>query len=466
MISSPAEARRATTVNSSTAVPAPPGYPLVGALPLVRKDPLQFLSQATRDYGDVVCLGGFGSQKFYLVTHPRDIEHVWKTHHTNYVKGANFQLLRPLGGNGLFLNEGDSWRTQRKLLQPAFHVPRLTAMAGTITASVETLLGRWERELTYGVPFDFEHEMMGLLIELAVKTLFGSDVAGDTATVNEAVTTAFSILHSRVLSPLPLPWSVPFPSHVRFLKAVERLENVVYRIIDERRKSGSEGSDVLSTLLSVRDEAGEPMPDRQIRDEVVTMIVAGHESTGSSLAWTLDLLSRYPLVMERVDAELAEVLGGRTPTFEDLPRLQYLGRVVKESLRLYPPFWLLTRTPLADDELAGYRIPAGSVLMFSSYVTHRRPDFWDNPEAFDPDRFLPERSADRPQFAYYPLGGGPRVCIGARMAEMQALLVLGTILQRYNFHSLPGRRVEPAAMLALRPKGGLWMTLHPRVPPS
>jgi cytochrome P450 len=255
---------------------------------------------------------------------------------------------------------------------------------------------------------------------------------------------------------------VPFPDHVRFLRAVASLEEVVYRIIAERRRSGAEGNDVLSTLLSVRDEAGEPMPDKQIRDEVITMLVAGHESTGTSLAWTLWLLSRYPAVARRVQDELMDVLGGRPPGFPDLPRLPYLSMVLKESLRLYPPFWLLTRTPLADDELAGHRIPAGSILMFSPYVTHRRPDFWPNPEAFDPERFTPERSEGRPQFAYYPLGGGPRVCIGARLAEMQSMLVLASVLQRYDFHAVPGERVEPAAMLSLRPKGGLWMTLHER----
>jgi cytochrome P450 len=439
---------------------APPGYPIVGALPKLMKDPLPYLAQVAREYGDVVCLGGLGSQKFYLVTHPRDVERVWKTHHFNYVRGSNFKLLRPLGGDGLFLSEGEAWRQQRRLLQPAFHVDRLQAMVETINASIAAMLARWSREIVPGRPFDLERELMDLMIEVSVKTLFGTEVAGDTATVHESITTAFSILHRRVLSALPFPWWVPFPSHVRFLRAVAELDEVVYRLIAERRKSGAEGSDVLSTLLAVRDEAGDPMPDRQIRDEVVTLLVAGHESTGATLAWGLYLLSLNPLVTERVKRELAEILDGRVPGFQDLPRLEYLARVFKETLRLYPPFWLLTRTPLIDDELSGHRVPAGSILVFSSYVTQRRPDFWPNPEAFDPERFLPERSEGRPPFAYYPLGGGPRLCIGGRLAEMQALLVLAAVLQRFELHALPGRRVEPAAMLSLRPKGGLWMTLH------
>ncbi|MFL6196743.1 MAG: cytochrome P450 [Thermoanaerobaculia bacterium] len=448
--------------DAGSAVPGPPGYPIIGALPQVLKDPLPFLSRMVRDYGDVVHLGGVGPQKFFLVTHPRDIEHVWKTHHRNYVRGSNFEMLRPLGGRGLFLSEGDAWRTQRRLLQPAFHATRLMAMVEAVNASIAERLERWRTRLRPGEPLDVEREMMDLMIEVAAKTLFGTDLAGDTATIHETITTAFSILHRKVLSAVPFPWWVPFPSHLRFLRAVAGLDEVVYRILAGRRRGGILGDDVLSTLLSVRDEAGEPMPDLQIRDEVVTMLVAGHESTGSSLSWTFDLLSRHPQVARRVEEELAEVLGGRVPGFQDLADLPYLAMVFKESLRLYPPFWMLTRTPLADDELGGYRIPAGSILMFSSYVTHRRPDFWPNPEAFDPERFTPERSEGRPQFAYYPFGGGPRVCIGARLGEMQAMLVLATVLQRYTLHALAGRRVEPAAMLSLRPKGGLWMTLHPR----
>ncbi|HEX4966007.1 MAG TPA: cytochrome P450 [Thermoanaerobaculia bacterium] len=443
-------------------VPGPPGLPFLGALPQVRKDPLQFLSRMVREYGDVVCLGGVGSQKFYLVTHPRDIEHVWKTHHGKYVKGANFQLLRPLAGSGLFLNEGESWHTQRRLLQPAFHVPRLMAMARTITAAAEELLAAWQQRLPTGVPFDLEAEMMNLAVRFSVQTLFGTAVAGDAETVDHAVGTAFSILHQRVLSPLPFPWWVPLPGNLRFQRAVASLERVVYRIIAERQASGTLGDDVLSTLLSVRDESGQGMPVKMVRDEVVTMLVAGHESTGITLSWTLYLLSRYPQAARRVEEELANVLGGRTPGFEDLPKLTYLGMVLKESLRLYPPFWLLTRTPIEDDEVNGHLIQAGAILLFSPYVTHRRPDFWPNPEAFDPERFEPEKVAQRPHFAYYPLGGGPRVCIGGRLAEMQATLVLATLLQRYSFHALPGRRVEPAAMLSLRPAGGLWMTLHER----
>lgn len=443
-------------------VPGPQGYPLVGALPKIRKDPLQFLVQAARQYGDLVCLGGMGNQKFFLVNHPRDIEHVLKTNYRNYTKGTNFQLIKSFAGEGLFLSEGDFWRSQRKLIQPAFHVPRLAALATSITAATETAVERWRPRADARQPMDVEHELLHLSLEIAVRTLFGSDVAEDSEAVRKSVSVAFSHLHEKVWSFAPLPLWMPTPANLRFQRAVASMDEVVYRIIRDRRRSGVEGNDVLSMLLAVRDENGERMPDRQVRDEVVTMLVAGHESTAITLAWTLALLSRHPDIERRVCDELDATLGGRLPTFADLPGLSYLGMVLKESMRLYPAFWMFTRTPVEDDEVGGHTIPAGSVLLFSSYVTHRRADFWPNPEAVDPERFTPERVAERPAFSYLPFGGGPRQCIGMRLAEFQSQLMLATILQRFGFHLVPGRRIEPEATLSLRPKGGLWMTLHER----
>lgn len=461
MIDSPTSEVRSAPL-SVRDVPGPQGYPLVGALPKIRKDPLQFLVQAARQYGDLVCLGGVGNQKFFLVNHPRDIEHVLKTNHRNYTKGANFQLIKSFAGEGLFLSEGDFWRSQRKLVQPAFHVPRLAALATSITTATEAAVERWRPRADARQSMDVEHELLHLSLEIAVRTLFGSEVAEDAEAIRKSVSVAFSHLHEKVWSLAPLPLWMPTPSNLRFQRAVASLDEVVYRIIRDRRRSGAEGNDVLSMLLAVRDESGERMPDRQVRDEVVTMLVAGHESTAITLAWTLALLSRHPDIARRVCDELDETLGGRTPTFSDLPGLSYLGMVLKESMRLYPAFWMFTRTPVADDEVGGHLIPAGSVLLFSSYVTHRRPDFWPNPEAVDPERFTPERVAERPAFSYLPFGGGPRQCIGMRLAEFQSQLMLATLLQRFGFHLVPGRRIEPDATLSLRPKGGLWMTLHER----
>lgn len=449
-------------------VPGPQGYPLVGSLPKVRKNPLQFLVQAARQYGDVVCLGGIGAQKFFLVNNPYDIEYVFKTNHRNYTKGANFQLLKSLAGDGLFLSEGSFWRGQRKLMLPAFHAPRLAALAPVITDATESMLAHWAEIADRRQAFDVEREMMHLSLDVSVKVLFGTSVRKEHAeVVRRSVATAFDYLHDRVWSLASLPQWMPTPSNLRFQRAITALNSVVYAIINERRRNGAEGSDVLSMLLAVRDEeTGEGMADRQIRDEVVTMLVAGHESTAITMAWTLYLLSKHSSSERQVQEELDAAVGERAPAFSDLPNLPYLSRVIKESLRLYPPFWMFTRTPLEDDEVGGHRIPAGSILMFSPYVSHRNPDFFPNPEAFDPDRFTPERSAGRPQLAYYPFGGGPRLCIGMRMAEYQISLMLAAILQKYSLHLLPGCRVEPEATISLRPKGGLWMTLHERTPLS
>lgn len=447
-------------------VPGPQGYPLVGSLPKVRKDPLQFLVQAARQYGDLICLGGMGSQKFFLVNNPYDIEYVFKTNHRNYTKGANFQLLKSFAGEGLFLSEGSFWRSQRKLMLPAFHVPRLAALAPVITGATETMLARWATFAERRQAFDVEREMMHLSLEISVKVLFGTEVKDRHAeVVRRSVATAFEYLHNRVWSLAAVPSWMPTPSNLRFQRAIAALDEVIYEIINDKRRTGADGSDVLSMLLGMRDEeTGEGMPDRQIRDEVVTMLVAGHESTAITMAWTLYLLSKHAFIERHMQEELDETLGNRAPAFADLPKLGYLSRIIKESLRLYPPFWMLTRSPIEDDEVGGHTIPAGSVLMCSPYVTHRNPDFWPNPEAFDPDRFTPERSAGRPQLAYFPFGGGPRLCIGMRMAEYQITMMLATILQKYSLHLLPGRRVEPEATISLRPKGGLWMTLHERTP--
>lgn len=449
--------------SSGSEAPTPPGFPLIGALPLMKKDPLKFLLGAVQEYGDVVCLGGLPSQKYYFLNDPHDIERVFKTRHREYVRGANFQLMRDLAGNGLFLNEGESWSRQRKLIQPTFHMQRLAGMFGTMLETTSELVERWTAVARKREPLEIEKEVTALALDLAVKTLFGCEVREQSLAVREAVTVALAYIYERVWSPANLPSWLPTPANRRFQKAIATIDEVVYGLIAERRASGELGGDVLSMLLTVSDEeTGEAMPDRQIRDEVVNLMVAGHETTAVAICWTLFLVSQHPDVERRVHEELDTALGGNLPTLADIPRLSYLGRVLKESLRLYPPFWMFTRSPIEDDEIGGHPIPAGSILMVSPYVTHRHLDYWENPEAFDPERFSPERSAGRPLFAYYPFGHGPRQCIGQRMADLECLLVLSMVLQRVRLNQVPGRRVEPHPSLSLRSKGGFFMTLHER----
>lgn len=452
----------------SAAVPGPSGYPLVGALPKMRKDPLRFLVEAAERYGDVVSLGGVGRQRFFLVSHPRDVEHVLKANHRNYVKGANFNLLKRFVGEGLFLSEGAKWRRQRRLLQPAFHQSRIAALAGTMVAETEAMLARWEAVAERGELMELEREMMHLSLQIAMKTLFGTDLGARAEAIRAAVSYNFRYLHERVWAIAPLPPWVPTAANRRFLRAVASLDAIVHEVLAERRRAGrraEEGDDVLSMLLSARDEeTGEGMTDREIRDEVLTLLVAGHESAALTLTWTLYLASRHGAIERRLHGELDAVLGGRPAGFADLPRLPYATMFLHESMRLYPAFWMFTRTPVEDDEIAGHRIPAGSIVVLSSYVTHRHRGFWRNPEGVDPERFLPESAGVRPPFAYFPFGGGPRVCIGNRLSELQSLVVLSTIAQRYALHLVPGHPVEPQATLSLRPRHGMRMTLETRRP--
>lgn len=445
-------------------IPGPSGWPLLGALPELRKDPLDFLVRTAGEHGDVVHLGRAGCRRYLLIRHPDDIERVLKTRHHNYVKGANFQLLKALAGEGLFLSEKDAWSRQRKLIQPAFHTSRLEGMVRTITDVTDALCRRWQPTAAGAGTVELEGEMMRVVLEVAVKTLFGAGIEpGWVEEIRHTVSTAFSFFHQRVWTP-GLPLWAPTPSNLRFRRAVSRLDAVVFRILKDRRRTGRLGDDVLSMLLSARDPDGRPISDRQIRDEVMTLLVAGHESTALTLTWTFYLIARYPLIERRLHRELNEVLGGQPPGFADLQRLPYLRQVIRESLRLYPAFWVFTRTPVEDDVLGGYRIPAGSVLLLSCFVTHRDRRFWDHPEGVDPDRFSEERSARRPELAYFPFGGGPRNCIGQRMAELEASVVLATLAQRYSLHLIPGHRVEPDATLSIRPRGGLPMSVHPRRP--
>ncbi len=278
--------------------------------------------------------------------------------------------------------------------------------------------------------------------------------------MGKALTIALHRAEEVSQSLIPIPLSVPTPSNRRVQSAIRTLDKVVYGMIEERRRSGEDRGDLLSMLMAARDaDSGETMNDQQLRDEVMTLFVAGHETTANALTWTWYLLAKSPPVARRLRAELDQVLGGRAPTVDDLPKLPYLLQVVQEALRLYPPAWLIGRTPIQDDEIAGYHIPAGSTIMMSQYVTHRHPDFWEQPEGFDPDRF-----AAHPPPAYFPFGGGPRVCIGNNFALIEARLVLATVAQRYRVELVPGHPVEPESMITLRPRYGVQVTLRPYQP--
>jgi cytochrome P450 len=442
------------------AAPGPRGYPLLGVLAAAWQDPLQFFLNAALRYGDVVSMR-MGLHQVYLISHPKHIQHVLQDNFHNYRKGGRIDAIKPLFGEGLTTSEGDLWRRQRDRIQPAFHPQQIAGLAAVMTDATGVMLERWQRAAERRQPLDMAAEMMRLTREIAFRALFGADVRGEADEVGRALAAVLEHINHRAWALLDLSERLPTPRNRRFQHALRRLDALVYRMIRERRQGGQSSGDLLSALLWARDrETGEGMSDGQLRDEVLTLFVAGHQTTASALAWTWVLLSTHPGVEHRLKAELIGVLGGRPPTYGDLPNLTYTRMVIEEALRLYPPTWITARTPKEDDEIGGYRIPANSVILLSPYVTQRHPTFWEDPEVFDPERFAPTRPADRPRYAYFPFGGGPRICIGKGFALMETQLIVAMVAQKYHLSLVPGYPVEPEPAITLHPRYGVQMSIR------
>ncbi|MFL5586257.1 MAG: cytochrome P450 [Ktedonobacteraceae bacterium] len=434
---------------------------LLGSASEIQRDPLGFLIR-TQKLGEVVRLR-FLFSPAYLISHPESIKYVLQEHARNYNKDLiTYTMFKPMLGQGLLINDGPSWLHQRRLMQPAFHRTRLTTYGTLMTDATVAMLERWQACSEGGMPLNMAEEMMRLTLRIVGQALFTLDLNQEVGTVGYAVTTVLELFGDYVFRPFP-PLGVPTPRNRRLQRAIHALDQVVYRMIAERRTLQTEGRDLLSMLLLAQDEeTGQGMNDRQVRDEVMTLLLAGHETTANTLTWTWYLLSQSPEIERRLHAELNEVLGGRVPTVEDLPDLKYTRMVIEEALRLYPPAPLLSRKAIAADKLRGYPIAANSMIMISPYAVHRHPALWEEPERFDPERFTPERAATRPAYAYFPFGGGPRVCMGNSFAMMEAQLILSTVAQRYQLHLIPGHPVEPQMVVTLRPRYGLPMTIHAR----
>ncbi len=432
-----------------------------GLIPRLRRDPIGLCMETLRDYGDVVCFR-VPPWRSYMVFHPDHLKHVLQDNNHNYVKGLLIERSKALIGDGLFSSEGSFWRRQRRLAQPAFHRERIAAFADLMTETVEAMLVRWEPIAAARTPFDIAPEMSQLTLDVVGKALFSMDLSGEAAEVGRALRVALEHMTHLAFTVFPLPARVPTPRNLRFRRALSALDDVVYDIIAARRQSDGGAGDLLAMLLQARDEeTGEGMSDRQLRDEVMTFFLAGHETTAVALAWTWYLLARHPEVEERLRAEVSSVLAGRTPRMTDLGALTYTRMVVEEALRLYPPLWGFPRQTIGEDEIGGYRITANSMVSICPYVTHRHPEFWEDPERFDPERFTPERTATRPRYAYLPFSGGPRQCIGNEFALMEAQLAMAMTVQRYRLSLASDRPVEPEVRVTLRPRGGIMMRLAP-----
>ncbi len=523
----------------------PRGHLLTGHLPEVRRDALGFFTRCARDYGDFVPLR-FGPKRVVLLSHPSDIEAVLVTNSGHFGKSPGYRLMRHLLGDGLLTSDGDTWRRQRRLLQPAFHAACVAAYGKAMVDAAERMLATWRD----GEIRDLCREMAHLTLEIVAKVLFGADVARDAADVRAALAVAREQFNARTRSLLfLLPMSIPTPGMIRFRRAARRLDDIIYGMIERRRASGEDRGDLLSLLLAAHEPAGDglesdprqgdpreggrredspgkggrdedsprwgdrrndsprrgvgpprdsprrsdvhrgesregglrrddlyegsrrgggpPPPagrltDEQIRDEVATFLLAGHETTALALSWTWYLLSQYPGAEAKLAAELDTVLGGRPPTVEDLPRLAYAGRVVLEALRLYPPAYSIGREALRDCEIGGRRVRAGTIVLMSQWVVHRDPRFFADPDAFNPDRWADGLAQRLPRFAFFPFGGGARRCIGGDFAMTEAVLLLAAIARRFRLVLVPGQEVTPEPLVSLHLRGGLRMRLERR----
>lgn len=443
-------------------LPGPPRHPLFGNLREIRRDPLVFLLSAARDYGDIISFH-FIFFPGLLVNHPDYIRHVLQDNHRAYSKQHfDYAVLKPVLGEGLLTSDGDFWLRQRRLIQPAFHRQRIAAFGVQMVLDTEEMLRRWEPFGENGQVVDVAEEMMRLTLTIVGRALFGIELSLQADTIGPAFTFINGEIAQLFRSFLPTPLKFRLP---RFQRALGELNRTVQAIIDQRRaqlaRSGVAGEDLLAMLIQAHDEdTNEQMSDQQLRDEVVTLLLAGHETTANALSWSWYLLAQHPQAAECLRLELKRVLNGRPPALDDLSELSYTRMVVQETLRLYPPAWIISRKAEQEDEIGGYPIPKGTVVSLSPYVTHRHPGFWEAPQAFEPERFSPPRSENRPPYAYFPFGGGPRLCIGRDFAMQEAMLILAMVAQRYRLELAPGHPVEPEPLVTLRPKYGMKMILN------
>lgn len=441
--------------------PLPPGpswHTAVWNTVKFARQTLSFLQELRERYGDTVTLPTIVGP-WILVFHPDGVRHVVQENHFNYRKGGiAYQVLSLTLRKGLLTNNGDSWLHQRRLIQPIFHRQRIAGFGLRMTESAQAWIEEVNRDTQ--PPLDLFQQMSGLTLSIVCQALFGADmlpykqrVFAASGTINHLDAQAFSV---------PGLLSLPTPQRHRLYEARAALDAIVDELIAQRRARSTESeSDLLTMLLEARDEeTGLGMSDQQVRDEVLTLMVAGHETTTNALCWTLMLLAQHPDIEVRIREEYTRVLGGRAAQMEDLPRLTFSRMVLEESMRLYPPAWAFGRSAIDEDEIGGYTIPKGAYVLMFPATTHRHPDFWEQPDAFDPERFEPERVAERHRFAYFPFGGGPRVCIGNQFALTEAQLILATILPCYQFRLLPGAKVVPEPLVTLRPRGKLLMTIH------
>jgi cytochrome P450 len=440
----------------------PPGPPRSAMLTLLRKlasDRLSLMTEARDVYGDAVRVV-IGPKTLYIFNHPDHAKHVLADNAGNYHKGIGYIEARRALGDGLLTSEGELWRKQRRTIQPVFQSKRVAAQADVIVTEADQLVERLRARIGHG-PVDVLKEITGLTLGVLGQSLLDADLSAF-----ESVGHSFEAVQDQAMFEMEsmgmVPMWLPLPKQRRFRRAKKDLARIVDELVTERLAAPrADADDVLTRLIaSTSAETDRRVGEQRMRDELVTLLLAGHETTASTLGWTLYLLDQNPHVLERLRAEVVDVVGDRTPGYADLERLTYTSMVLREAMRLFPPVWILTRRALDDDEIGGYHVPAGSDVLISPYTLHRHPAFWDDPDRFDPDRFDPGATTSRPRYAYIPFGAGPRFCVGNHLGLLEATLVLAILVRELRLSLVPGHHVEPEPMLSLRVRGGLLMTVH------
>jgi len=448
-----------TSSHIHTPIPSLPNWPLLGNVFALRNRRLELLQRISQQFGDIGAFH-FGPRIVPMLNSPDFICQALVEQGNLFEKTATVRALgTPVLGNGIFLSEGEEHRCQRKILAPLFHHRRVLEHADTMTACTASLLEEWQD----GTTLNLADEMMRLTLGIISKILFDADVAGEERELGKALTFTFAYFAGAVTNPLRLPLSWPTPQNRRVQQALARLNATIYRMIEDRRHSSEERRDLLSALTQARDgEQGTSLSDRKIRNEGLSLFVAGHETTANALTWCWYLLSQHPDISAQMQAEGDRVLAGRRPTVADLPDLPYTLHVFKEALRLYPPVYAFTRRAISSVLMGGYRIPRGASVVMSPYTLHRRPQFYPEPERFDPERFAPEQEQKLPRYAYLPFGAGAHICLGMHFAQLEGHLLLATMAQRLTFTYTGSNPIELEPLLTLRPKGAVFMKVQRR----
>jgi len=441
--------------------PKSKGHWLFRDLRELTKSPLKYAIKYQAKYGDLFEVDSL-SHKVMFASHPDIAKHLLVDNNKAYFKSFDYEILKLVLGEGLISSDGNFWLKQRRLAQPAFHKKRLDMMFEIMRDETALFCERLDQYQQNGSSFNINVELTKVTIDIVAKTLFGTEVDTSIVVIGKHITDLNAYISAKVNNPLLPPLWIPTKRNLAFKKAMKDLNNIIYKIIDNRRQNPEEKDDLLAMLMNARDEeTGEGMTDLQLRDEILTLFVAGHETSATSLSWMLILLSKHPEWMQKCKQEIDIVIGDRLPQLEVMMQVPTLKRVIEEAMRLYPPAWIVGRKALEDDQLLGYEIKKGTNVFICVYQIHRHPDFWENPNDFDPDRFLPERSANRHKYAYFPFGGGPRMCIGNNFAIMEMTLILTMMLQRYT-PIADKDHFEWESLVTLRPKGEVPFRLLPK----